>query len=158
MYADLSKYDKIVLRGKADGNVRMLTNRLVAGGEWKEITAVFNKNDQYWDSEYKALVIPLDDFRNKSTSSNNVRVDDFVHLNAIKANWGATVNVQAIYLVPSVLRGDANGDEVVNGTDIQAIINLIVESQYDEKGDVNGDGVVNGTDIQEVINIIVNAE
>ena len=26
------------------------------------------------------------------------------------------------------------------------------------RGDVNGDGVVNGTDIQEVINIIVNAE
>ena len=48
--------------------------------------------------------------------------------------------------------------EDVNGTDIQAIINLIVESLYDEKGDVNSDGVVNGTDIQEVINIIVNAE
>ena len=59
---------------------------------------------------------------------------------------------------PESLRGDVNGDGIVNGTDIQAIINLIVESLYDEKGDVNGDGVVNGTDIQEVINIIVNAE
>ena len=158
MFADLSKYDKIVLRGKADGNIRMLANRLVAGGEWKEITAVFNENDQYWNSGYKALVIPLDDFRNKRTSSDNVRVDDFVHLNAIKVNWGATANVQAIYLVPSVLRGDVNGDGTVNGTDIQAIINLIVENRYDEKGDVNEDGNVNGTDIQEVINIIVNAE
>ena len=58
----------------------------------------------------------------------------------------------------SYLRGDVNGDGVVNGTDIQAIINLIVESEYDKKGDVNSDGVVNGTDIQEVINIIVNEE
>jgi hypothetical protein len=58
----------------------------------------------------------------------------------------------------SYLRGDVKGDGVVNGTDIQAIINLIVESEYDKKGDVNSDGVVNGTDIQEVINIIVNAE
>ncbi len=41
---------------------------------------------------------------------------------------------------------------------LQAIINLIVESQYDENADVNEDGKVNGTDIQEVINIIVNAE
>ena len=56
------------------------------------------------------------------------------------------------------LRGDVNGDGIVNGTDIQAIINLIVENRYDEKGDVNEDGTVNGTDIQEVINIIVNAE
>ena len=58
----------------------------------------------------------------------------------------------------SNIRGDVNDDGVVNGTDIQAIINLIVESQYDEKGDVNKDDIVNGTDIQEVINIIVNAE
>ena len=54
------------------------------------------------------------------------------------------------------LRGDVNGDYVVNGTDIQAIINLIVASEYDEKADVNEDNKINGTDIQEVINIIVN--
>jgi hypothetical protein len=46
----------------------------------------------------------------------------------------------------------------VNGTDIQAIINSIVEGEYDEKADVNSDDQVNGTDIQEVINIIVNEE
>ena len=158
MYADLSKYDKIVLRGKAGGNVRLLANRLVDAGEWKEITAAFSESDPYWDSEYKALVISLADLRNKRTSGNNVRVDNFVHLHAIKANWGATVNVQEIYLVPSTLQGDVNGDGVVNGTDIQAIINTIVEGKYDAKADVNGDKVVNGTDIQEVINIIVSGE
>jgi hypothetical protein len=56
------------------------------------------------------------------------------------------------------IRGDVNGDGVVNGTDIQAVINLIVAGEYDEKADVNIDGTVNGTDIQEVINIIVNGE
>jgi hypothetical protein len=60
--------------------------------------------------------------------------------------------------VEPALRGDVNGDEVVNGTDIQAIINLIVEGEYDKKADVNSDGHVNGTDIQEVINIIVEGE
>ena len=56
------------------------------------------------------------------------------------------------------LLGDVNGDGVVNGTDIQAVINLIVEGEYDAKADVNNDGIINGTDIQEVINIIVGIE
>lgn len=53
------------------------------------------------------------------------------------------------------LRGDVNGDGIVNGTDIQAVINIIVGDYYDEKADVNEDKLVNGTDIQEIINIIV---
>jgi hypothetical protein len=57
-----------------------------------------------------------------------------------------------------VVRGDANGDGVVNGTDIQDVINFIIADQYDSSADVNEDGKVNGTDIQEVINIIVNAD
>ena len=77
-----------------------------------------------------------------------------------KDNTPAQIIVDDIVLTYShpYLRGDVNGDGIVNGTDIQAIINLIVESEYDQKADVNEDGIVNGTDIQEVINIIVNAD
>ena len=71
--------------------------------------------------------------------------------------WSGFGNILAIDDEPT-LPGDVNGDGVVNGTDIQAIINLIVEGEYVEKADVNSDAQVNGTDIQEVINIIVNAE
>ena len=56
----------------------------------------------------------------------------------------------------TVVRGDVNGDGVVNGTDIQSVINVIIEGLYDEKADVNKDNTVNGTDIQDVINIILN--
>ena len=56
------------------------------------------------------------------------------------------------------LKGDVNGDGVVNGTDIQAVINRIVASEYDVNADVNEDLLVNGTDIQEIINIIVAAQ
>jgi hypothetical protein len=56
---------------------------------------------------------------------------------------------------PTGLKSDVNGDSIVNGTDIQAVINFIVAGEFDEKGDVNKDGKVNGTDIQEIINIIV---
>ena len=55
----------------------------------------------------------------------------------------------------SDIRGDINNDGIVNGTDIQAVINLIITSQYEEKADINEDGIVNGTDIQEIINIIL---
>ena len=53
------------------------------------------------------------------------------------------------------VRGDVNGDGIVNGTDIQTVINLIVAGEYDENADVNEDEVINGTDIQEIINIII---
>ncbi len=56
------------------------------------------------------------------------------------------------------IKGDVNSDGVVNGTDIQAVINFIVAGEFDAKADVNEDGKVNGTDIQEIINIIVSAE
>ena len=155
-FADLSEYEYIVIRGNYGSNVRFLANRLVAGGEWKEITATLNENDPYWNAEDGTLVIPLADFRNKNTSSNNYRPDDFVHMNAIKVSWGGHANIKGIYLVPPYMRGDVNGDDVVNGTDIQAVINLIVAGEYDKKADINEDGIVNGTDIQEIINIIVN--
>jgi hypothetical protein len=99
LFADISQYDKIVLRGNG-GSVRILANRLVAHGEWKEIAPSFNEYDPYWNAEYEALVIPLEDFKTKNTTSNNPRVDNFVHLDAIKANMGSTINVKAIYLVP----------------------------------------------------------
>ena len=56
------------------------------------------------------------------------------------------------------LSGDVNGDKKVNGTDIQAVINVIVDEEYTEEADINLDNKVNGTDIQEIINIIVNEE
>ena len=64
-------------------------------------------------------------------------------------------DIQALRTQLANIRGDVNGDGIVNGTDIQAVINFIVASEYDKKADVNSDGVVNGTDIQEIINIIV---
>ena len=99
------------------------------------------------------------------TTGNDVFKDSYINyvtlhvpasaVNAYKTTvpWSEFVSIVAL-----ALRGDVNGDGVVNGTDIQAVINAIVEGEYDKKADVNEDETVNGTDIQEVINIIVNAE
>ena len=113
LYADLSLYDKLVLRGKG-GSVRILANRDVNTREWKELTPSFSESDPYWDAEYEALVIPLDDIKKKATSSNNQRVDSYVHLNAIKANWSNTVNVQGIWLIPG--NGSSGIAAITNAT------------------------------------------
>ncbi len=57
--------------------------------------------------------------------------------------------------------GDANGDGVVNVTDIVEIVNDILghpSAKFDPiAADVNGDGVVNVTDIVSVVNIILSS-
>ena len=69
------------------------------------------------------------------------------------------LKIQKVEITPSpAIKGDVNGDGIVNGTDIQAVINFIVAGEYDAKADVNEDGKVNGTDIQEIINIIVSQD
>ena len=77
---------------------------------------------------------------------------------SVKEPGVQTCSYDPVTPVISVIKGDVNGDGVVNGTDIQAVINFIVAGEYDEKADVNQDEKVNGTDIQEIINIIVNQD
>ena len=108
-YADISGYDKLIIRGKGN-NLRILANRLVAHGQWKEIKVSFNEYDKYWDDDLKCIVIPLDDFRTKLTSSNETRIDDFVHLHVLKVDWNNNLKVNGVWLVPNE-----------NSTDIKSV-------------------------------------
>ena len=99
-FADLSAYDKLVLRGTGDG-LRILANRLVAHGPWKQINVSFNSYDPYWDSDLQCIVLPLDDLKTAPTNEGKTRNDAFVHLNALKVDWSSVVNVRAAYLIPS---------------------------------------------------------
>jgi uncharacterized membrane protein len=47
--------------------------------------------------------------------------------------------------------GDTNGDNIVNFTDLNAVLAAFGESGEGLAGDVNGDGVVNFTDLNEVL-------
>lgn len=54
------------------------------------------------------------------------------------------------------LLGDANGDGVVNMTDVSIVINKyhnIAEPDYPQNADANGDGVINMTDVSIIINL-----
>ena len=55
--------------------------------------------------------------------------------------------------------GDANGDGILNVTDIVATVNYIMEKPSDDfnkkAADLNGDGDVNVTDIVKMVSIIM---
>ena len=98
-FADLTPYGDMVLRGSGNG-VRILANRLVPHGPWKQIIVNFNASDPYWDSDLQAIVFHLADLMTTTTNEGKQRVDDFVHLNALKVDWSSSARVNAIYLTP----------------------------------------------------------
>ncbi len=64
--------------------------------------------------------------------------------------WKSFLNIKSI-------RGDVNGDDHVNVSDVAALINQIlgIESMNTDLADVNGDGRVNVSDVAALINIIL---
>lgn len=68
--------------------------------------------------------------------------------------------LETVYLdVPDtpVVKGDVNGDGVVNVSDVTALINKILGMAEiaDEKCDINGDGIINVSDVTALINLIL---
>ena len=100
LFADVSQYEKLVLRGKGSG-LRILANRLTDHGPYKQIIVSFNSSDPYWDAALQAVVLPLADLKTAPTNEGRARNDSFVHINAMKVNSGSNANVTAAYLVPS---------------------------------------------------------
>lgn len=126
-YADLTGYETMVIRGTGAA-LRVLCNRIEYGGDWKELNARFAETDPYWDAEVRGLVIPLSVFRTMRTHNNANRPDPFVHLNAIKADWGSTVNVSGIYLIEAAdginqLTTDPTTDGLFRNLNGQVVIN-----------------------------------
>ena len=97
-FADLSQYDHIVLRGTGN-RIRLLANRLVNHGPYKQIIVSLNEDDPYWDSSVGGVSLPLADFMTVPTNEGVARTDDFVHLNAIKVESGSSARLSGIYLV-----------------------------------------------------------
>ena len=73
---------------------------------------------------------------------------------------GARVNIDDIALYKQVhtvtIKGDVNRDGVVNITDVNVVINVILNGWTSEAADVNGDKTVNIADINAIINEILN--
>ncbi len=155
-YADLTGYDSLVLRGSG-GGLRILANRLVDHGPYKQIIVDFNDESPYWNDDYQAIILPLEDLAEAKTNEGNSRLDDFVHLHVLKVNWGSNARVNSAWLIPRpATKGDVNGDGSVNVADIAAIIS-IMSGEEEEKAsaaDVNADGNVDVADVSAVISIM----
>ena len=98
-FADLSQYDRLIVRGTGSG-FRLIANRLVDHGSYKQLVSDINEWSQYWDDEYGVLSIPLDEISRMVDSQGNQRTENFVHLNTIKVNSGGQLMVKGLYLVP----------------------------------------------------------
>lgn len=55
----------------------------------------------------------------------------------------------------SAKTGDVNGDNEVNISDVNAVIDIILGGEYNPAGDVNGDNEINVSDVNAVIDIIL---
>lgn len=74
----------------------------------------------------------------------------------------AEANVWKDFGIIKMIRklGDVNGDNVVNTSDITALISMVLgETEYNlEIGDINGDGCVDVSDVTVLINLILGGE
>ncbi len=104
-FADLTPYDTLVLRGTG-GNLRIIANRLIDHGSYKQIVLNFDSSDPYWSDEWGALLVPLADIHKILTNKGEERVENFVHVNALKvASGNKSAILRSAYLVPRVVQG-----------------------------------------------------
>jgi len=98
-FADLSQYDRLIVRGSGSG-LRIIANRLVDHGSYKQFITDVNEWSPYWDAEYGVISIPLEEICTMDDNKGSKRIDSFVHLNTIKVNSGCQLTVKGMYLVP----------------------------------------------------------
>ena len=150
-YANLTKYDQLIIEGTPGMELRVLINRLEVGngggdangGSWTELNPVIGDDEK--------AIVDLSDL-------------EFVHLNAIKTGWGSPEGIiKGLYVVRSkveqpIVLGDLNDDGSVSITDVVLIIDVIAGSITDTKkvkaADVNKDGSVTITDCVAAIDLI----
>ena len=62
-----------------------------------------------------------------------------------------------VEMEPDYRPGDLNGDDLVNGTDLVALVSVIMgQDEQTKAADVNADGLVNGTDYVALVDLILN--
>ena len=111
LYADISDYDMLILFGTGGPGCRVMCNRIIDEGAWKNLIVGFNADDSHWNADLECLAIELNEFKTMTCTANgegdaegvktgDERIDDFVHFHCIKNAWGGEfpVNVSGVYL------------------------------------------------------------
>ena len=111
LYADISDYNYLIIFGAGGPGMRVMCNRIIDEGAWKNMVVGFNADDAHWNADLECLAIDLSEFKTMTCNANgegdaegvktgDERIDDFVHLHCFKNAWGGEfpVNVSAAYL------------------------------------------------------------
>ena len=128
LYADISEYDKLIIFGTGGPGMRVMCNRIIDEGAWKNLVVGFNAEDSHWNADLECLVIDLSEIKTMTCTANgegdaegvktgDERVDDFVHLHCFKNAWGGTfpVNVSAAY----VWKAGGTGIKTVKAAEVE---------------------------------------
>ena len=111
LFADLSGYDKLLLFGTSTAQTRVMCNREINEGAWKNLMVGFSAEDTHYNADLDCIVIDLSEIKTMTLTANGAgdsegmktgdeRIDDYVHFHCIKNGWFGdnTVNVSAIYV------------------------------------------------------------
>ncbi len=82
-------------------------------------------------------------------------VKSYYYSSGEQVSLAGTSTYTIVFPAPAI-QGDVNGDGEVNIADVNAVIDMVLSGNQDNKGDVNGDGEVNIADINLIIDIILN--
>ena len=110
-----------------------------------------DNGDYHLTLDSAAIDMGADDGAPAVDLEGNARPNDLVDIGD-ESGQGYDIGAYEYYVPPEGLTGDANGDGIINATDVQLVINaaLGLDNQYD--CDINKDGAVNAVDVQLVIN------
>ncbi len=128
LYADISEYDKLIIFGTGGPGMRVMCNRIIDEGAWKNLVVGFKADDAHWNADLECLVIDLSELKTMTCTANgegdaegvktgDERVDDFVHLHCFKNAWGGEfpVNVSAAY----VWKAGGTGIKTVKAAEVE---------------------------------------
>lgn len=177
----ISRMPEANLSGTADPlNVTNPVRRIITANEFGANVTVTNQGTTTYDEDitftiykntYSTRGTAVQSVTQHLTLAPNKKTTLTFHLDNVVDGWQyfayvyyysngeqvrlAGINSHTIVFPAPVVTGDVNGDGVVNISDINVLINLILTGNNDPAGDVNNDGQINISDINATINIIL---
>ena len=111
LFADLSGYDKLILMGSSTAQTRVMCNREINEGAWKNLMVGFSTDDPHYVADLEILAIDLSEFKTMPLTANGAgdsegkktgdeRIDDYVHLHCVKNGWFGDnkVNITGVFV------------------------------------------------------------
>ena len=117
-----------------------------------------------WESNWQTVGDTINISDRQRLTTNVVRSynsGDEVYVRAYLCGGNSKVGFYDIYIAnnpneepTTEIKGDVNGDGLVDVADISQVISVMAAGNYSAKADVNGDGLVDVADISQVISIM----